>query len=142
VDEVCDGVAGARRCLHDLRHRVLELVGVDQHPRRRVGDDAGQFAPVQPPVERGVDCAQFAARVEEIQVLHAVLRQDRHTVAIADAGFAPQPVGQPVDAAVPRSEGQPQFRRLPRIDDRQLLRRIDLPPPQIVADVHLRLPQI
>ena len=113
----------------DLGHDLFEIVGIEQYGWRGVRQDADQFAPVETPVEGGVDGAQLAAGIDQVQVLDAVAGQDGHPVAVAHAGHIAQPVGQPVDAPVPFLIGQTQLGLLAGVNDGQFVGAIDLAPP-------------
>ena len=76
----------------DLGYVVGEVGGVEEDFGRGVFEERGRFPPVQPPVERGVNCAQFAAGEKAIQMFDAVAGQDSHPVAFCDASFVAQPV--------------------------------------------------
>jgi hypothetical protein len=94
------------------------------------------FAPVQAPIEGRVDSAQLAAGEETVEMFHTVPGQDRHPVAFTHGGRTLQPVGQPIGPLVQLSIREPQFRLFAHVDNRQLLRRINLSSSQVVSDIH------
>ena len=115
---------------------VLEGIIVDQHGWGDFGQNLLQLAPVQPPVQRGMNRPQLAAGEEDVQVLNPIQRQHRHPVALADAGGVAQPVRQPVGPFVQLGETEPQFRIFACVYNRQRLRAVDRAPAEIIADVH------
>ena len=70
--------------LRQFGHAVLESVIVNQHGRRHFSENLLQFAPMQPPVQCGVNRAQLAAGKQQVEMLHTVQRQHRHPVAVTD----------------------------------------------------------
>ena len=75
-----------------LGNAFPKSVVVKQHGRGDIGENLLQLAPVQAPVQGGMNRAQLAAGAQQIQMLDPVQCQHRHPVALVDAGRA-QSVG-------------------------------------------------
>ncbi len=80
--------------------------------------------------------AEFAAGEQQIKMLHPVLGQDRHPVAMTNAGQLSQSIGQPVGALIHLRIAQAQFRSLTGIHDGERVRTVERPPAQVIADMH------
>jgi len=126
-------------CCLELGDVIAKVIGVDEDDGGGPLHNVCQLLPVEPPVEGGVDGAQFGAGEEAIQVLHPVAGQDRHAVPFADAGHVPQPVGEPGGPLVHLPVGQPPFGGFPRVDDGEFFRAVDRPSSEVVANVHWNL---
>ena len=70
----------------DFGNLRFEIVGVDQRFGLGLLDQADALAPMQTPVECGVNRAEFAARLKQIEVLDAVTRENRDAVAFVYVG--------------------------------------------------------
>ncbi len=113
----------------------FEIVGKNQDFWRGVLENFEQFVPVQTPVERGVNRAEFGAGKKDIEMLVPVARQNRHPVAFAHAlGF--QPVRQLVGALVGLAKGQPPFRAFPGINEGQFVGTVEFSAGKVITNVH------
>src|SRR5690606_26032977 len=70
MDVVAD--RGRMAILLQQGHALAELIREDEDARRRPLQDVGRLAPVEAPVQGGVDGAELAAGKEEVEMLDAV----------------------------------------------------------------------
>ena len=87
-DDLLDGPERRRH----LRELCGELTTDDQHADVRVVDDVGHLRRGEPPVHGDVDRVQLSAAEEQLEVLGAVLVDERDAVLLADT-FGGQSLG-------------------------------------------------